>query len=95
MLAKDVNIWTQSNPMFTFINHLYLLAFKRGRYIIVTEKCDACLRLLSKYRDEQVPDKYEMVANLHSYVGNAAMQTGKLDMSIRHHEVDLMLGNTL
>ncbi|KAK3106131.1 hypothetical protein FSP39_013351 [Pinctada imbricata] len=69
--------------------------FSKGKYGEVSSKCNACLRLLSHYRDEQVPEKFEMIANLHSYLGNTAMQTGKFDISIKHHEADLMIGNQL
>lgn len=57
--------------------------------------CDSCLRLLEKYSEEDVPEKHEMTAVIHSYRGNCAVQTRKFDEALRYHNVDLSLGDKL
>lgn len=66
--------------------------YKLGWIQETSSSCDSCLRLLEKYSEEEVPEKHEMTAILHSYRGNCAVQNRKFDEALAHHKVDLSIG---
>ena len=54
--------------------------------------CDSCLRLLEKYSEEEVPEKQDMTGILHSYQGNCAVQNRRFEEALKHHKIDLSIG---
>ena len=54
--------------------------------------CDSCLRLLEKYSEEEVPEKQDLTGILHSYQGNCAVQNRRFEEALKHHNIDLSIG---
>lgn len=54
--------------------------------------CDSCLRLLEKYSEEEVPEKQDLTGILHSYQGNCAVQNRRFEEALKHHKIDLSIG---
>ncbi|XP_062568921.1 outer dynein arm-docking complex subunit 4-like [Saccostrea cucullata] len=69
--------------------------FRSNKFRNVQDRCEACLELLGRYYETEIPDKFEMVSNLYSYLGNASMQLGKLDLALKYHQLDLSIGEQL
>ncbi|XP_055995865.1 uncharacterized protein LOC125647895 isoform X2 [Ostrea edulis] len=69
--------------------------FRSNKFRNVQDRCEVCLELLERYEESEIPDKFEMIANLYSYLGNAAMQLGNLDLALKYHQMDLTIGDQL
>lgn len=69
--------------------------FSSNKFRRVQDRCKACLELLGRYPDSDVPEKFEMISDLYSYLGNATMQLGNLDLALEYHQMDLTIGDQL
>lgn len=69
--------------------------FSSNKFRRVQDRCKACLELLGRYSDSDVPEKFEMISDLYSYLGNATMQLGNLDLALEYHQMDLTIGDQL
>ncbi|CAK8674799.1 outer dynein arm-docking complex subunit 4-like isoform X2 [Clavelina lepadiformis] len=47
------------------------------------------LRGVNRLSDHEIPNKEDVVANLHSYIGNAYLDLGQTDEALDHHQKDL------
>ncbi|NWI06546.1 TTC25 protein, partial [Tichodroma muraria] len=56
------------------------------------ESCRKAERLLKKIQvwpENEVPNKNELIGNLHSYIGNAQLAMGQMEAALRSHKMDL------
>ncbi|NXG76216.1 TTC25 protein, partial [Baryphthengus martii] len=56
------------------------------------ESCKKAKRLLQKiqeWSDEEVPNKNELIGSLHSCVGNAQLEMGRVEAALQSHRMDL------
>lgn len=74
---------------------LFMSDFSSNKFRRVQDRCKACLGLLGRYPDSDVPEKFEMISDLYSYLGNATMQLGNLDLALEYHQMDLTIGDQL
>lgn len=74
---------------------LFMSDFSSNKFRRVQDRCKACLELLGRYSDSDVPEKFEMISDLYSYLGNATMQLGNLDLALEYHQMDLTIGDQL
>lgn len=47
------------------------------------------LKMVETWDEEDVPDKKELIANLHSCIGNAYLDLNKMPDALHHHQKDL------
>lgn len=69
--------------------------FNSNKFRRVQDRCKACLELLGRYSESDVSEKFEVISDLYSYLGNATMQLGNLDLALEYHQMDLMIGDQL
>ena len=48
--------------------------------------------MVQNFTEEQVPNKLEVIANLHSCIGNAYLEMAQYDKSLEHHQIDNSMG---
>ncbi|NXD29953.1 TTC25 protein, partial [Spelaeornis formosus] len=56
------------------------------------ESCRKAERLLKRIQacsENEVPNKNELIGNLHSYIGNAQLAMGQMEAALRSHKMDL------
>ncbi|XP_038018764.1 tetratricopeptide repeat protein 25 isoform X2 [Motacilla alba alba] len=56
------------------------------------ESCRKAERLLKKiqaWSENEVPNKNELIGNLHSFIGNAQLAMGQMEAALRSHRMDL------
>ncbi|KAH3699672.1 outer dynein arm-docking complex subunit 4-like isoform X2 [Dreissena polymorpha] len=63
-----------------------------GRYQEALKRSQKCLATVQNYTEEEVPNKLEVIANLHSCVGNAYLEMGEYNKAQASHETDLKIG---
>lgn len=49
------------------------------------------MKIVQKWSEKEVPNKTEVLASLHSCIGNALMELGDMDRALHHHKKDLEL----
>ncbi|XP_039274480.1 outer dynein arm-docking complex subunit 4-like isoform X2 [Styela clava] len=54
---------------------------------------DKTLRTVLKMNESDIPNKPDVVANLHSCVGNAHLELGQTDKALEHHQRDLAIAH--
>ncbi|XP_051571539.1 outer dynein arm-docking complex subunit 4 isoform X2 [Myxocyprinus asiaticus] len=55
------------------------------------KKARELMKTVQGWTEEVLPNKREVLGNLHSCIGNALMDLGKMDKALNHHEKDLEL----
>ncbi|NXW59123.1 TTC25 protein, partial [Eurystomus gularis] len=55
-------------------------------------KAERLLKKIQEWSDEEVPNKNELIGNLHSCVGNARLGLGQTEAALQSHNTDLELG---
>ena len=66
-----------------------------GRYKEALQRSQKCLSTVQGFTEDQVPNKVEVIANLHSCVGNAYLELGSYDKALESHQTDLHLGESM
>ncbi|XP_067686623.1 outer dynein arm-docking complex subunit 4-like [Haliotis asinina] len=56
------------------------------------KRSEKCLVTVQNYGDDVIPNKMEVMANLHSYIGNAFLDMGQYEKALHHHSIDLDIG---
>ena len=79
--------------MFKF--NVFVTAYVEGHYKECARKANACLGATRGYSEDELPNRVPMVAKLHSYIGNAAIEQRDYVAATEHHEMDLALGEKL
>lgn len=76
----------------TYLQTLFsLTALAEGRASDSLTLADKTLRKVMSMSESSVPNKSDVVANLHSCVGNAHLELGQTDKALEHHERDLAI----
>lgn len=68
------------------------IAYVDGRYADCMHQSESCLNTLKSFTEIQVPNLMSVIAKLHSYIGNAAIETRDYLTALDHHERDLLIG---
>ncbi|XP_008937572.1 PREDICTED: LOW QUALITY PROTEIN: tetratricopeptide repeat protein 25, partial [Merops nubicus] len=55
------------------------------------KKAECLLKKIQTWSDEEVPNKTELIGNLHSCIGNAQLEMGQVKAALRSHKMDLEL----
>ncbi|XP_060563429.1 outer dynein arm-docking complex subunit 4-like isoform X2 [Ruditapes philippinarum] len=63
-----------------------------GRYQEALKRSQKCLSTVQGFSEDDVPNKVEVVANIHSCIGNAHLELGAYDKALDSHQTDLNLG---
>lgn len=71
---------------------LGISAYVDGRYADCMHQSESCLNTMKSFTEIQVPNLMSVIAKLHSYVGNAAIETRDYLTALDHHERDLLIG---
>lgn len=66
-------------------------AQSQSKYSASLKLCKQVLRTVEHWSDSDLPNKAEVLANLHSYMGNACLETGETKQALEHHQMDLRL----
>ena len=66
----------------------------RERYEDSLSKAKKTLKIVENMSDDQLQNKAELLANLHSQMGNAYLEMGKYSLALEHHEEDLRISNS-
>ncbi|ELT90815.1 hypothetical protein CAPTEDRAFT_148055 [Capitella teleta] len=64
-----------------------------GRYADSLRRAEKCLKTLDNYNQDDVENKEEIIATLHSSIGNACLETGDLQRACHEHSRDLDISN--
>lgn len=69
-----------------------LTAQAEGHYQESLLKSQKTLKRVDEWSENEVKNKKEVIANLHSCMGNAYLEMGKHVEALKHHEMDLDIG---
>jgi hypothetical protein len=61
----------------------------KGKYKESLEKLNRLLAYVSPLNKKQLSGKDEIIANIHSNIGNAHLEMGKYDLALQSHQKDL------
>ncbi|NXG38731.1 TTC25 protein, partial [Dromaius novaehollandiae] len=53
------------------------------------KKAEHVLKTIQGWSDDEVPNKNELIGNLHSCIGNAQIEMGQMDAALQSHKTDL------
>ncbi|NXY08049.1 TTC25 protein, partial [Pteruthius melanotis] len=65
------------------------LCLDRGSAEESCRKAERLLRKIQGWTEEEVPNKNELICNLHSCIGNAHLAMGQMEAALHSHEMDL------
>lgn len=71
---------------------LYILAFDREDFEECKRRAHVCLQTMSNYTEDDIADKRDVVARIHSILGNTHLELGEYEEAQEHHEKDLSIG---
>lgn len=63
-----------------------------GKYSESMKRAQRCLTTVNGFTEDIVPNKMEVIANLHSCIGNAYLDLGSYDKAQEQHQIDYNLG---
>lgn len=66
--------------------------YTKGQLDLCKKRADACVDVLGRYTDEEVPNKSILLSTLYSCLGNCDMQTKNYAGALENHGHDLMIG---
>ncbi|NXC18268.1 TTC25 protein, partial [Corythaeola cristata] len=52
-------------------------------------KAEQVLKTIQEWSDDEVPNKNELIGNLHSCIGNAQLEMGQMEAALQSHKMDL------
>ncbi|XP_010584029.1 PREDICTED: tetratricopeptide repeat protein 25 [Haliaeetus leucocephalus] len=53
------------------------------------KKAERVLKTIQGWSDDEVPNKNELIGNLHSCIGNAQLEMGQMEAALQSHKMDL------
>uniref|UniRef100_A0A8C3R5V7 Outer dynein arm-docking complex subunit 4 n=1 Tax=Cyanoderma ruficeps TaxID=181631 RepID=A0A8C3R5V7_9PASS len=65
------------------------LLLARGSAEESCRKAERLLKRIQAWSENEVPNKYELIGNLHSCIGNAQLAMGQMEAALRSHKMDL------
>lgn len=70
-------------------------AHNRGKYKDVLKETDRMIRLVNSWTTEELSNRQEVQASLHSSAGNAYLELGNYDEALNEHQQDLQIASNL
>ncbi|XP_046573375.1 outer dynein arm-docking complex subunit 4-like [Haliotis rubra] len=67
-------------------------AFEREDYEECKRRAHVCLQTVYSYTEDEIADKRDVVARVHSFLGNTHLELGEYEEAQEHHEKDLFIG---
>ncbi|XP_071103164.1 outer dynein arm-docking complex subunit 4-like [Haliotis cracherodii] len=67
-------------------------AFDREDFEECKRRAHVCLQTMSNYTEDDIADKRDVVARIHSILGNTHLELGEYEEAQEHHEKDLSIG---
>ncbi|XP_046329550.2 outer dynein arm-docking complex subunit 4-like isoform X2 [Haliotis rufescens] len=67
-------------------------AFDREDFEECKRRAHVCLQTMSNYTEDDIADKRDVVARVHSILGNTHLELGEYEEAQEHHEKDLSIG---
>ena len=64
-----------------------------GKFEQSLKQAKKVLKEVEKWSDDEVTNRPEVVANLHSCIGNSYLEMGEYQKSLDHHTVDSEIAN--
>ena len=64
-----------------------------GKHEHALKHAKKVLKEVEKWSDDDVPNRPEVVANLHSCIGNSYLEMGEYQKALDHHTVDQEISN--
>ena len=68
--------------------HLIILAQERGDYEWSLNQSKKVMKRIENWSEDDIPERKEYTAHLHSYIGNAYLELGDYKNALRHHQLD-------
>ncbi|NWV06291.1 TTC25 protein, partial [Ptilonorhynchus violaceus] len=65
------------------------LLLARGSAEASCRKAERMLKKIKGWAEDEVPNKNELIGNLHSCIGNAQLEMGQMEAALRSHKMDL------
>ncbi|NWW75772.1 TTC25 protein, partial [Climacteris rufus] len=65
------------------------LSLARGSAEESCRKAERLLRKIQGWAEDEVPNKKELIGNLHSCIGNAQLEMGQMEAALHSHKMDL------
>ena len=65
------------------------LALADGKAAESLQMASSTLRAVNRLSEKEVPNKADVVANLHSCIGNAYLELSQTQQALNHHQKDL------
>ncbi|XP_053550123.1 outer dynein arm-docking complex subunit 4 [Bombina bombina] len=65
----------------------------RGNSDASCKKAQQVLKNVQNWSEDEVPNKQELIGNLHSCIGNAQMDMGQMEAALQSHKKDLEIAN--
>ncbi|XP_046581289.1 outer dynein arm-docking complex subunit 4-like isoform X2 [Haliotis rubra] len=92
--GSKLNSSSSTDPMKYILIRLEQIdeAHAEGHYQESLQKSQKTLKRVEEWSENEVTNKQEVIANLHSCMGNAYLEMGKHDEALKHHEMDLDIG---
>lgn len=53
------------------------------------KKAERVLKTIEGWSEDEVPNKKELIGNLHSCIGNAQFEMGRMEAALKSHKMDL------
>lgn len=82
-----------TNLLIQKISFTYVSALADGKPSDSLQLARACLKKVKQL--DNLPNKKEFVANLHSSIGCALLEMGSLDPALKEHKEDLNISNSM
>lgn len=92
-LSIYLSVWCGWFLIYQVLNwiHLWNLDQSKERYEESLQKAKKTLKTVENMNEDQLQNKAEILANIHSQIGNAYLELGKYNESLKHHEEDLKI----
>ena len=71
---------------------IFLIAQEEGRWEDSLKTCKKCMKVVQNADDEDMPTRSEIMASLHSYMGNAYLELEEFNKALDNHQMDLEIG---
>ena len=82
---------TYSFCIITITIDTFSLDLANGKAAESLQLASTTLKAVNKLSDTDIPNKADVVANLHSCIGNAYLELGRTNQALDHHKKDLEL----
>ena len=67
----------------------------KGKYKEVIKETEKTMKLVNSWTEDELGNKQEVTASLHSSAGNAYLELGDFDNALSEHQQDLAIAKSL